>query len=64
MPLDDRTLPFEEEEKGRVLDPTPERRRLLTELFYKFAKNRISVADLVRFPRKKLVRLADQGDFK
>ena len=64
MPLDDRTLPFEEEEKGRVLDPTPERRRLLTELFYKFAKHRISVADLVRFPRKKLVRLAEIGYFK
>lgn len=64
MPLDDRRPPFEEEEKGKVLDPTPERRRLLTELFYKFAKNRISVADLSRFSRNKLVRLAEIGYFK
>ena len=64
MPLDDRRPPFAEEEKGRVLDPTPERRRFLTELFYKFARGRVSVADLARLPRKKLTRIAEAGYFK
>lgn len=64
MPLDDTRHPFEEEEKGRVLDPHPMRKRYLAELLYKFAKNRVSYADLVRFPRKKLIRLAEIGYFK
>lgn len=64
MPLDDTRRPFEEDQKGKVLDPHPERRRYLAELFYKFARNRVSIADLVRFPRKKLARLAEVGYFK
>lgn len=64
MPLDDRRAPFAEEEKGKILDPTPERKRFLTELFYKFARNWISVADLARLPRKKLTRMAEIGYFK
>ena len=64
MPRDDSRLPFEEEEKGRVLDPAPERRRHLTEIFYQFACNKVSVADLVRLPRKKLIRLAEVGYLK
>lgn len=64
MPLDDTRQPFEEAQKGKVLDPNPERRRYLAELFYKFARNKISIADLVRFPRKKINRLAEIGYFK
>ncbi len=64
MPIDDRRAPFPEEEKGKVLDPTPERKKFLAEIFYKFAQNRISVADLIRFPRKKMIRLAEVGYFK
>ncbi|MBI2066644.1 MAG: tetratricopeptide repeat protein [Deltaproteobacteria bacterium] len=64
MPLDDSRAPFKEEERGKVLDPNPERRRYLVDLFYKFAQNRISLADLSRFPRKKLVRVAEIGYFK
>lgn len=64
MPLDDTRQPFSEEQKGKVLDPNPERRRLLAELFFKFANNQLSIADLVRFSRKKLTRLAEIGYFK
>ncbi len=64
MPLDDRRPPFEEEEKGRVLDPHPARRRFMTELFYRFSRNRLSLAALARYPKKKLLKLAEIGYFK
>jgi len=64
MPLDDTRHPFGEEEKGKILDPHPQRRRYLTELLYKFARNRVSISDLMRLPRKKLIRVAEIGYFK
>ncbi|MBI2083095.1 MAG: tetratricopeptide repeat protein [Deltaproteobacteria bacterium] len=64
MPLDETRRPFEEDDRGRVLDPNPERKRFLTELFYKFARGRLSISDLARFPKKKLMRLAEIGYFK
>lgn len=64
MPLDETRQPFEEEDRGKVLDPNPERIRHLVEIFFKFAQNKISLADLARFPRKKLIELAEIGYFK
>src|SRR3989338_9377165 len=59
MPREETRHPFSEEEKGRVLDPNPERRRHLTEVFYKFLSHKISLADLMRLPKKRLSRLAE-----
>jgi tetratricopeptide (TPR) repeat protein len=64
MPREETRQPFAEEEKGRVLDPNPQRRRYLTELFFKFIANKISAADLVGVPKKKLSRLAEIGYVK
>ncbi len=64
MPREETRHPFSEEEKGRVLDPNPERRRYLTEVFYKFLSHKISLADLMRLPKKKLSRLAEVGYVK
>lgn len=59
MPREDTRHPFTDEEKGRVLDPNPERRRYLTEIFYKFVTHKISGADLMGISKKKLSRLAE-----
>lgn len=64
MPREDTRHPFSEEEKGRVLDPNPERRRYLTEVFYKFIAHKVSPADLLGIPKKKLSRLAEIGYVK
>lgn len=64
MPREETRHPFSEEEKGKVLDPNPERRRYLTEVFYKFLSHKISVADLVNLPKKKFGRLAEIGYVK
>lgn len=64
MPIEDTRQPFKDEEKGKVLDPSPERRRHLTELFFKFAANKITPGDLLGIPRKKLLRLAEVGYLK
>lgn len=64
MPREETRHPFADEEKGRVLDPNPERRRYLTEVFYKFLSHRISVADLVGLPKKRFGRLAETGYVK
>lgn len=64
MPREETRHPFTDEEKGRVLDPNPERRRYLTEVFYKFISHKISVADLAGLSKKKLGRLAEVGYVK
>ena len=64
MPMDDTRHHLSEEERGKVLDPNPERRRRLTELFHKFATNKISVADLMGIPQKKVQRLTEVGYLK
>lgn len=64
MPREETRHPFSDEEKGKVLDPNPERRRYLTDVLYKFAQHKISAADLMGMPRKKLSRLAEIGYVK
>lgn len=49
---------------GRLQDPNPERFRHLAELFYRFATNKISIADVARLPRKKLRQLTEVGHTK
>ena len=64
MPREETRHPFSDEEKGRVLDPNPERRRYLTEIFYKFLSHKISASDLMGISKKKLSRLAEIGYVK
>lgn len=64
MPREETRHPFTDEEKGRVLDPNPERRRYLTEIFYKYVTRKISRADLMGLSKKKLSRLAEIGYVK
>ena len=64
MPREETRHPFSEEEKGKVLDPNPERRRYVTEVFYKFITHKISPADLMGLSKKKLSRLAELGYVK
>lgn len=64
MPRDETRHAFGDEEKGKVLDPNPERRRHVTETLYKFLSRKISAADLVGIPRKKLSRLAETAYVK
>jgi tetratricopeptide (TPR) repeat protein len=64
MPRDETRHAFGDDEKGKVLDPNPERRRHLTEVFYKFMAHKISVADLLGMPKKKFGRLAEMGYVK
>jgi len=64
MPREETRHPWSEEEKGKVLDPNPERRRYLTEAFYKFLSHKISMADLVGMPKKRFGRLAEIGYIK
>lgn len=64
MPREETRHPFSDEEKGKVLDPSPERRRYLTDVLYRFVQHKIGAADLIGMPRKKLSRLAEIGYVK
>ena len=64
MPLDETRTRFSEAERGKIIDPNPERRRHLTELMLKFATQKISPSDLIGVSRKKLGRLAEIGYLK
>ncbi len=64
MPREETRPPFSDEEKGRVLDPNPERKRYLTEILYKFLSHKITIADLMGLPKKKLSRVAEVGYVK
>ena len=46
----------------RVQDPGPDRYRYLADVFYRFANNKISIADIARIPRKNLRALAGRVD--
>lgn len=48
----------------RIQDPSPDRYRYLADLFYRFANNKISLADIARLPRQTLRRLAEVGYLK
>lgn len=48
----------------RVQDPSPDRYRYLADIFYRFANNKISIADIARIPRKNLQRLAEVAYLK
>lgn len=64
MPLDETRQRFTDEERGTVLDPNPDRRRYLTETFFKFLNHKISAADLMKLPRKRLARMAEMAYVK
>ena len=48
----------------RVHDPSPDRYRYLADIFYRFANNKISLADIARIPRRNLQRLAEVAYLK
>lgn len=64
MPREETRHPFSEEEKGRILDTRHERVKYMAEIYFKFMNHKISVADLMRIPRKRLSKLAEVGYIK
>lgn len=50
--------------KQLILDPNPERRRLLTQILARIGDGKVSVADLKGFSKKKLFQLAETGYVK
>lgn len=53
-----------EKTTGHIQDPNPERYKYLADLFYRFAANQISLADVAKLPRKGLRRLTEMGHLK
>lgn len=53
-----------EKTTGRVQDPNPDRFRYLADVFYRFAANKISIADIAGMSRRHLQRLAEIGFLK
>lgn len=50
--------------RSQIIDPTPERRKHVTELFYDFLEDKISLAELQGITREQLFQLADAGHVK
>lgn len=53
-----------QEDKGKrtqIVDPTPARRKHLTEILLRFLEDKISLAEMKGIPREDLYRLADAG---
>jgi len=48
----------------RLHDPNPERYRYLADIFYRFANNKISIADIAQLPRRSIQKLAEVGHMK
>jgi tetratricopeptide (TPR) repeat protein len=60
----DENLPQDPKTTSREQDPNPDRTKHLAELLHRFATNKISIADVARFPRKKMYRLTEIGHTK
>lgn len=55
------------QEPGRrtqIIDPTPDRRKHITEIFYAFLEDKISIAEMQGVGREQLFQLADAGHVK
>lgn len=51
-------------QKTQIIDPTPQRRKRLTEVLYRFVNDQLSLAELKGIPRRDLMRLAEAGHVK
>ncbi|OGQ66487.1 MAG: hypothetical protein A3F89_05485 [Deltaproteobacteria bacterium RIFCSPLOWO2_12_FULL_50_11] len=56
--------PLFEDLKGKILDPHPERKRHVIDVLYKFFTNQLSIADIERIPKRKLLQIAEAGFVK
>ncbi len=54
----------EERAKSKLIDPTPQRKKFVIELLYKFLTNQISYSQLAGIPQKDLFVLAEMGHIK
>jgi predicted Zn-dependent protease len=55
---------IEEHKRTQIIDPTPARRKRLTELLYAFLNDRVSLAELKGISRDQLFQLAEAGFVK
>jgi Flp pilus assembly protein TadD len=53
-----------EDLKGRILDPHPQRKQHLIDIIYRFFNGSLSVADIERIPKRKLLQIAEIGFVK
>lgn len=54
----------EEHRQTQILDPNPDRVKHVTELFYHYVEDKVSLAELQGIKRSELMRLADAGHVK
>ncbi|MCB1215445.1 MAG: hypothetical protein KDK66_08215 [Deltaproteobacteria bacterium] len=63
---DDFQMPLDAESKGqsKLVDPTPQRKKYVTDLLFRFFSNQISYAQLAGLNQKELFQLAETGHIK
>jgi len=63
---DNRIRPTTAEERGqsKILDPTPQRKKYVIEMLYRFFNKEITFAQLTGIPQKELFQLAEMGHVK
>ncbi|OGQ21571.1 MAG: hypothetical protein A3I05_03460 [Deltaproteobacteria bacterium RIFCSPLOWO2_02_FULL_44_10] len=54
----------EEHRQTQILDPNPDRIKHVTELFFRYVQDKVSLAELQGIKRSELIRLADAGHVK
>ncbi|MFO1518570.1 MAG: hypothetical protein U1F57_02730 [bacterium] len=59
-----RSMSAEERAQSKILDPTPQRKKYVIELLYRFFNKEISYAQLTGIPQKDLFQLAEMGYVK
>lgn len=64
--LDNRIRETTQEEKAqsKLFDPTPQRKKYVIELLYKFFSKQITYSELTGIPQKELFQLAESGHLK
>ncbi|MBL7685651.1 MAG: hypothetical protein JNK65_06430 [Deltaproteobacteria bacterium] len=59
-----RDLSPEERAQSKILDPTPQRKKYVIELLYRFFNKEITYAQLTGIPQKELYQMAEMGHIK
>jgi Flp pilus assembly protein TadD len=59
-----RATTSEERAQSKILDPTPQRKKFVIELLYRFFNKEITFAELAGIPQKELFQLAEAGHIK
>jgi Flp pilus assembly protein TadD len=55
------TKELEKMKQTKIVDPTPDRKKMIVKLLYDFAKDKVSLAELKGISKRKLYQLADVG---